>query len=203
MQALEWAFAREHAAIDFDDNGSGAARVGVSPIWVMMQRGQLGCQIDGGGRSRPHSDAEVIAAILEAMPKELGGKAMALQVASYGKSGAAPDWMKGQRPRCVPVDWAYENQHGRFGKTAVVEVVTTVYRGRKTSRPVIATPVTYRPSHSQISAARQRYLDWWGALLWLRQELSGAGLSTLSINRAMPPMTPWLAYAARGDENSC
>lgn len=194
MAALEWAFGRECASIDFDDNGSGASRVGVSPVWVMMQRGQLGCQIDGGGRSAVHHDAEVIAILLEAMPHELGGKAMAVTVAALARAGIAPDWMRGAKPRCLPVAWMH-NRHGTYGKSEVVETITTVHRGKRLERKVLAVPVTFRPTHAQISAARQRYLDWWGALLWLRQEVEGAGLQSVEVTRAMPPMEPWMLGA--------
>jgi hypothetical protein len=199
MQALEWAFAREHASIDFDDNGSGAGRAGVSPIWVMMQRGQLGCQIDGGGRSSCHPDAEVIAIFLEAMPRELGGKAMALMVAELGRAGMTPDWMKEARPRCVPVAWR-STKHGSFAKTAVVGVETYIYRGQQLRADRVACPVRYVETVEQIGFARRRYLEWWSALLWLRQELLGAGLTSLRITRDMPLLSPWDAVPARQSE---
>lgn len=190
LQALHWAFGREHAALDFEDNGSGAARLGVSTVWVMMQRGQLGCQIDGGGRSHSHDDADVIAAILEAMPHELGGRAMAVQIAGLARAGLAPDWMKGARPRCVPVAWR-NTKHGPFAKTAVVGIEVYQHRGREIRIRREACPVRYIETHEQISAARGHYLDWWGALLWLRQELSGAGLRSIVITREMPVISPW------------
>jgi hypothetical protein len=189
-QALEWAFAREHARIDFEDDGSGSARAGVSSIWVMMQRGQLGCQIDGGGRSRSHHDADVIAAILEAMPIELGGKSMVLQIATLARAGLQPDWMKDAKPRCVPVGWR-QCKHGRFAKTKIVGVDKRVFRGRTILTDILVCPVMYETPYQQIEAVRQRYLDWWGALLWLRQELSWAGMTSVKITGRMPPMTPW------------
>jgi hypothetical protein len=201
MQALEWAFAREHAQVDFDDNGSGAGRVGVSPIWVMMQRGQLGCQIDGGGRSACHPDAEIIAIFLEAMPRELGGKAMAVMVAELGRAGLTPDWMKEARPRCVPVAWR-STKHGPFAKTAVVGVETYFYRGQQVRADRVACPVRYVETVEQIGFARQRYLEWWSALLWLRQELMGAGLSSLRITREMPLVAPWENVPGRESEKA-
>jgi hypothetical protein len=199
LQAIQWALGVEHASIDFDDDGSGAGRVGVSPIWVMMQRGQLGCQIDGGGRSRSHHDADIIAAILEALPRELGGRGMAVQVAGLARAGLSPDWMKAARPRCVPVAWR-NTKHGAFAKTTVVGVEVFTYRGREMRVSRDACPVRYVETVEQISAARARYLDWWGALLWLRHELAGAGLMSLEVTSAMPPMTPWRVGENRLDE---
>lgn len=61
-QALEWAFGAERASVDFDELNDGPPAT--DTIWRLMQRGLLGCRIDGGGRSLPHDDAEVIASIL-------------------------------------------------------------------------------------------------------------------------------------------
>ena len=58
--ALEWAFGLEHAQLDFDDLRPDGHRPGRDTIATLMDRGVLGCQIDGGGRSRSSDDAEII-----------------------------------------------------------------------------------------------------------------------------------------------
>lgn len=198
--ALEWAFGTEHAQIDFDDLAPEGARPGTSTIWVMMQRGQLGCQIDGGGRSRSADDAETIAIALAALPVALGGKAMAVEIAALARAGAAPDWMPDARPRCVPREWCRENQHGASARTVVVETIVTQNRGRKTQYHVLACPVTFVPTAQQISMARRRYLDWYGALLHLRADLVAAGLTRIRLTHAMPPLAPWHKAIAKGSE---
>lgn len=195
--ALEWAFGVEHARLDFDDLAPQGARPGVSTIWVMMQRGQLGCQIDGGGSSRAADDAETIAIALANLPVALGGKPMAAEIATLARAGLAPDWMPDASPRCVPREWTKENQYGAFAKTVVIETITTQHRGRKAQFQVLACPVTFVPSAQQIGMARRRYLDWYGALLHLRADLARA-LTQIRLTDAMPPLTPWRV----GDDES-
>ena len=40
--ALEWAFGTECASLDFAESQGDNARPGVSPLWTVIQRGQLG-----------------------------------------------------------------------------------------------------------------------------------------------------------------
>jgi hypothetical protein len=195
--ALEWAFAVEHAQLDFDDLAPEGARPGVSTIWVMMQRGQLGCQIDGGGRSRAADDAETIAIAMANLPAALGGKPMAAEMAALARAGAAPDWMPDASPRCVPCEWR-NTKHGLFARTEVVRVETVLYRGRKTDHDVLACPVTFVPTGQQIAMARRRYLDWYGALLHLRADL-GHALTRIRLTDTMPPLTPWRGSADRDE----
>lgn len=196
--ALEWAFGVEHARLDFDDLAPQGARPGVSTIWVMMQRGQLGCQIDGGGSSRAADDAETIAIALANLPVALGGKPRAAEIATLARAGLAPDWMPDASPRCVPREWR-NTKHGIFAKTEVVRVETVLYRGRKTDHDVLACPVTFVPTGQQIAMARRRYLDWYGALLHLRADL-GRALTRIRLTDAMPPLTPWRVGADRGEQ---
>ena len=195
--ALEWAFGVEHAGLDFDDLRPDGARPGVSTIWVMIHRGQLGCQIDGGGRSRAADDAETIAIAVANLPVALGGRAMAAEIAALARAGLAPDWMPDARPRCVPCEWR-NTKHGLFARAEVVRVETTLYRGRKVEHDVLACPVTFVPTSQQIAAARRRYLDWYGALLHLRADL-GHALARIRLTDAMPPLTPWRADAGRDE----
>lgn len=197
--ALEWAFGVEHAQLTFDDLAEVAGeRPGVSTIWVMIQRGQLGCKIDGGGASRPHEDAEAIAEALSRLPVALGGHGMAVIMAGLARAGVAPDWMRDARPRCVPVAWGAENQNGRFARTEVARVDEILFRGRKQTYEARCCPVTYAPSAAQIGAARRHYLNWYGALLHLRAELVQPGrLRHLRLTHAMPPLSPWRIEALR------
>jgi hypothetical protein len=196
-RALRWAFAEEFAQVEFDELGETAHgnRRGVDGIAVMIERGAIGCQIDGGGRSEPAWDAQVIASAVTSMPLEWGGKAMAVQLAALARAGTRPDWMPDAVTRCVPVEWRF-NQHGAAAKTEVVGEVVSSHRGRKTRREILACPVRFVPTAQQIASARRNYLDWWGALLWVGQELRGLGiLDRILITQDMPPMTPWRTRA--------
>ena len=190
LQALEWAFAAEHAYLDFDGDmmadGYGGA---VSTVWVIMQRGNLGCRVDGGGRSRPATDAEIIAAAVAGLPVEHGGRVMAAQIADLARAGLVPDWMPDAAPRVVPEAWR-ETKHGRFAKTEVVGTIRYRHRGRLTTRDVICCPVRISPSFDQIAAARQNYLDWYGALLHLQCALRPS-LDRIQITDDLPALAPW------------
>lgn len=202
QRALEWAFGTEHARLEFDEMGetSGNLRGGVDGIWIMMQRGQLGCQIDGGGFSYPADDAEIIASAVAGLPEGWGGRRMAVLIAEHARAGITPDWMRDARPRYLPVE-TRTNRHGTFAATedarhlGVEGWPPQEHRGRKgrvVRRPVLYCPVYVTPTAREIAAARRRYLDWWGALLWIGAELRGLGiLGRIEITDAMPPMTPW------------
>ena len=168
-------------------------RPGISTIWVMMQRGNLGCQIDGGGISHAHEDAEVVAAVLANLPPGLGGFRMALQIAELARVGQVPDALVGAKPRCVPVAWR-NTSHGLRAETEVVEVIRHRHRGRMVERAVTCCPVTYAPAPSQIARARRAWLDWYGALHDVRCSLQSCGmLRRHVVSDAMPPLEPWKA----------
>jgi hypothetical protein len=195
--ALEWAFGIEYAQLDFEDPVPQGARPGMSTIWLMMQRGALGCQIDGGGTSRAAEDAETIAAALATLPLALGGKPMAANIAAWARAGIAPDWQIDLTPRCVPRQWSSENQHGRFAKTTVVETVEIAgKRGRMAKFDVLACPITFVPTAAQVAMVRRRYLDWCLALTHLRSVLVPQGvLQQISLTQFLPIATPWLEKA--------
>lgn len=179
------------AALEFDEVNPDAYIVGCDPIYRMMRQAEIGCRLDGGGRSPSADDAEVIASLVACLSEAAGGKAMAVTVAAHARAGTAPDWMPGAKPACVPRDGFRLTKHGEFAYTEVVGAVETVHRGRKVQHSVVACPVSYRPSAAQIGAARRAYLDWWGALLQLRHDMATCGLSSIEITNDMPPMTPW------------
>lgn len=215
-QALEWAFGVEHAQLDFDDLRPEGARPGRDTIATMMQRGALGCEIDGGGRSRQADDAETIANTLACLPVALGGRSMASDMAMWARAGMAPDWYIDLTPRCVPVAWAAENQHGRFAATKVIgQAEVPSRRGRKAIVDVRICPVTFEPTASQIGMAQRRYLGWCLALAHLksvlqyvepeqqtakRQTDSVPLLSSIIITDAMPLQRPWAVSVRQSDK---
>lgn len=199
--ALEWAFAVERVSLDFDEF---AEPRGSDTIWRLMQQGLTGCKVDGGGRSSGHDDAEIIAGIVSQLAIGCGGRGMAVQVATLARACMAPDWMQGQTPRMVPADTRM-TKHGLFARSqptigvarsaselwGAMGVVAKTTRGRKSVQTSLCCPVVLRPSPAQIGAARRNYLAWYGALLELQCQISTAGLRTIRLTNAMPPLTPW------------
>lgn len=202
QRALEWAFRDECANLEFDDlaDSAGSIRQGVDTIWILMQRGALGCSIDGGGTSYPAHDAEIIASAVANLPSDRGGRRMAVRVAELARAGRVPDYMADERPRFLPVETT-ENQYGWQAKTEDSRhlggqgwqpQIVKGRKGRTKRQPVLYCPVYVRPTAAEISRARRAYLNWWETLLWLREELRGLNiLSTIRLNNQMPPVEPW------------
>lgn len=197
QRALEWAFRDECARLEFDEMGdtSGSLRQGLDTVWLLMQRGRLGCKIDGGGASEPASDAQIIASIVARLPIEHGGRPMAVTIAELARGGMVPDWMRDAVPRYHPDD-VTQNQYGwmakvedsdRLGLRGWRPVERRGRKGRIRKEPVLYCPVHVSPTVAQIARARRHYLQWWGALLWLRSELT----QYFDLTDAMPPLTPW------------
>jgi hypothetical protein len=189
LELLEWAFGVEHAELSDPDELMPAA-IGAGMEWRLMQQAQLGCRVDGGGRSHAHEDAETVANIVATVAKWSGGWGMALRIAELARSGQVPDWCKDEAPRCIPRGWT-QNRYGNHAATEIAETITYVSRGREVSFDVKYCPVTYSPSAAHISAKRRDYLAWYGALLEIGALLRGAGLTAHVLNDKMPPMTPW------------
>lgn len=189
---LEWAFRVERAQLDPPGQIEAEGfRPGISTIWLMIQRGNLGCQIDGGGSSDPHEDAEVVAAIVASLPSNRGGFRMAARVAELARAGLTPDWIVDEVQRVEPVEW-HKNPHGRFGKTKVVPPGALHGWGRAITAPVLCCPVNCLPAPQQIAAARRGYLEWWVALQEIQVNLTACrALRRHSVTRAMPPVAPW------------
>ena len=193
--ALEWAFRVEKAQLELpppkDVTEEG---FGFGLEYVLMQRGALGCKIDGGQHkmgSYTHADAEVIAATVAGMPDSLGGIRMAIRVAELARAGLTPDWMPGDEPRCVP-DETRQNQHGVRSTTVVVGTERVLTRRKWRTVEVLACPVTWRPHPEQIASARRGYEDWWQALDWVRDGLvAGRMLRDVEVTAAMPKVRPW------------
>jgi hypothetical protein len=196
--ALEWAFGVEHASLDFAEAWGDNARPGVSPLWTVMQRGALGCKVDGGGWSAPARDADIIASAVAHLPADVGGRAIAIRVAELARAGSVPDWGRDLRPRCIPVAWRCENQFGPSAATEIVGVERIRNRGRVRDFPVLACPVTFTTTAARIGAARKQYHDWVEALARLAMDLRARGiLDRVTITAALPDPEPWATVEAR------
>jgi hypothetical protein len=193
--ALEWAFRVEQAQLelpppkDVVDEG-----FGFGLEYVLMQRGALGCKVDGGQHkmgSYTHADAEVIAATVAGMPHALGGIRMAISLAEMARAGITPNWMPDAAPRCVPVEMK-RNQHGARATTIVVGTERILYRGKWRTVEILVCPVTWQPHPEQIASARRGYEDWWRALDWVRDGLIAGGmLREIDVTSSMPKIKPW------------
>lgn len=192
-RALRWAFSDECATIDFDELGATAHgnRRGMDGIAVMIERGALGCQVDGGGRSEPAWDAQVIASAVANLPHALGGRGMAVKVAEFARAASRPDWIEDDRMRCVPRDWRM-TKNGPFARRELVGAEQIIVRGRKVMHDVYACPVRYTPTPQQVASARKAYSDWYRALLFLAVDLRRLNiLSSVTVTQALPPRRPW------------
>lgn len=186
-----WAFQRELASLDFDEVGSelGARAYGME--YVMMRQAALGCRVDGGGWSDPHSDADVIASALGVLPEGAGGRGAALLVAETARVGVVPDWVPHPVPRCEPVEWK-NSKHGRFAGRVYWTGPgrwPATWLGRDHG---YACPVVFADTPVQVAGRRRAYLRWWGALRELRDHLRiGVPLTCFDVTLDMPPMEPW------------
>lgn len=195
QRALEWAFGAEHARMDFDLTGAREFdRIGISPEWRIAQAHAIGCRIDGGGQTRAHPDAELIAAAVEALAlNPVYGKDMAVLVATCARAGTVPDWRGQPDRRIVPQGWDI----GEDGQPMAFEVVVGEwsYVGRQRQRrtgKMWACPISYSGGAQSVGRARRQYLSWYGALLDLAMLLGRPGyLSDVMIVSGMPPLSPW------------
>jgi len=186
-----WAFQRELASLDFDELASEVGARSFGMEYVMMRQAALGCRVDGGGRSDPHSDADVIASALGVLSEGVGGRGAALLIAETARVGTPPDFVPDPRPRCEPVEWK-ASKHGRF---AAREFWTgpgrwpATWLGRDHG---YACAVFFADVPAQVAARRRAYLGWWGALSELRDRLRiGQPLSCFEVTLDMPPLQPW------------
>jgi hypothetical protein len=191
---LEWAFAREKAALEYDEVGGGVS-VGCDSTRRIMEAMALSTGEPGsclrvdqsGGRSLPHHDAEVVVSVLRrSVPWSV-----AVQVAELARTCACPRWDIGPQ-RMVPRAWGNRNRHGVQGKKEKIgEVLTLKPRRGLVREPVLWTPVTVEPTASQIAAARRRYLDWRGALMDVQAGLRGVTFDLFELTEALPAVAPW------------
>ncbi|WP_052714742.1 hypothetical protein [Paracoccus sp. S4493] len=195
--ALAWAFFTEKAVLDFDQY---CAREfdgpGVDTLWIMAERHKVGVTVDGGGTSDPHRDAQVIAAVVEALPDHVGGRRMAMQIAELARARSAPDWGQRDRISITPCGWDWSDEDGCFVAGVSRNGSTWVWRDRHRNRherkgDVCA--ISYTGTASMVAAKRRNYLAWCGALLDLWAVLSRPGmLDTIEITGPLPALAPWL-----------
>lgn len=199
---IEWAFQRELASLDFNEvqSTSGWVPSSVSMEYRMIEQARLGCRVDGGGRSDPHPDADIVASALAALPDAHGGRRTALWMAELARAGRVPDWMPDAVPRLLP-DNTHTNRHG--SRAAIVDARELGHDGwapqprRNRKGIVVHDSVSYCPCHwyptgSQIAGARRSYFHWWSALLELRSTFQlCCNLTSFRVSDVMPDMKPW------------
>lgn len=116
---------------------------------------------------------------------------MAIRLAELARAGLTPDWMPGAVPRCVPVE-VKRNQHGERAATIVVGTERVLSRGKWRTVEVLACPVMFRPDARQIEGARQAYMEWWEAIVWLKDVLRESTLTKrLCVTQVVPQKQPW------------
>lgn len=194
-----WAFQREFASVDFDEVERDIALMqAVDPIYTMMRQG---CMVDGGGRSAPHHDADIVAATLAVLPEALGGRRTAVWIAELARVGRCPDWFEDVTPRIYPAD-THTNRHGTHAKTADSAGLGSQgwpkqpRRNRKQAIVYDAVrycPCVVRPTAVEVDRARKSYINWWLALLDIRVALQSRAthLTSFVVTDTMPPRTPW------------
>jgi hypothetical protein len=193
--ALEWTFRTEQAQLELPPTRDVIEEgYGFGLEYVLMQRGALGCKVDGGKHkmgSYTHADAEVIAATVAGMPDSLGGIRMSISIAEMARAGITPNWMPGAVPRCVPVE-IKRNRHGDRSVSVVVGTERVMVCNKWRTIEVRACPVTWRPHPEQIASARRGYENWWQALDWVREGLRAGGmLREVEVTGVMPKVQPW------------
>ncbi len=199
---LEWAFQAEHASLDFDELESVAGRAlpSFGLEYIMIEQQRLGCRVDGGGRSDPHPDADLVAGSLAVLPEGCGGRRTAIWVAELARAGRAPDWMEDETPRLVAAEFG-RNRYGDFAKTensAELGELGWPAQPRRNRKgvvvydPVMFTPCRWTVTAQQIAQARRAYLEWWGVLLELKAMFQNCkGLSGFTVTDEMPEKAPW------------
>lgn len=201
QELLVWAFRRECAQLDFPGEEFRASGYGYASSTVrIIQHEQLGCSVDGGGRSEPHPDADLVASAVAVLPETVGGRRMAISIVEWARSDSAPDWMPGATPRIYPAD-THTNRHGLRAKTedaAGLGASGWPAQPRRNRKGVIVhdkvlySPVIIRPGAADIARARRVYLDWYRALSELRCTFQIAGdLTAFEVTDQMPVRAPW------------
>ena len=197
---LVWAFQAECAQLDMGDArtviGGGFGYASMTSI--IAQHEQLGCRVDGGGRSDPHPDADLIASAVAVLPEGCGGWRMAVTIAEHARAGTIPDW----RVRtAIEPSGTIRNQHARQAETEDAKYLgingwqpweRKNRRGGIVLETVRYCPVTIRGGAAEIAAKRRAYLLWWSALFNLRTSFQlGRDLSAWNVTGTMPPREPW------------
>ncbi len=189
---IQWAFQCEMAGLNFDELEGVLFGAGyVSSTFRIMQHEQLGCSIDGGGRSACHPDADTVVQFLAVLPGVYGGRRMALRIAELARAGQVPDPMAGAKPKIEPKEWA-RNPHGQYAKTEFAAHYYVTGRGGRRLKEFRLCPIRWINSQKEIDQARNAYNMWWMALLEMQLNFRGSDdLTAFKVTPAMPPATPW------------
>lgn len=208
LDLLHWAFARECASIELPSAEIyNMHRRSVGIEYVLMERAKLGAKIDESrGTSDPHDDAEAVAACVQNIPAQLGGFKAAVTLAELARINSTPDYMPGAVPKWEPLRWAKNVPKGRTGKAEVFE---RVYLERKIPHPknpaktvtrrkmfdVMWVPCRQSPTRGEIACAREKYLQWWETVDYVRFALTNSGtLREAKLTHHMPPKRPWATH---------
>lgn len=203
--ALEWAFMTEYVGLDLGDHLV-KDQVGIDTLYRLIERNRLGfVKIDGGGKSLPHDDAEIISASITKLSIISRNRGLALTVADCARFGKSVDWMEGAKPKIEPAEWKPMRgfSKGHMAKEEVLRRYTIA-----TDRPHPRNPkkmVTYRSTREdswcpciwttslqEIETARDDYRKWVSALRWLRDDLKSHGnLETIELTQRLPATDPW------------
>lgn len=197
---LVWAFRDECAQLEFDEiAGTSGERPGVDTIYRLMESARLGCRVDGGGRSEPHPDADVVASAVAALPAAFGGRSMAVMIAEHARAARLPDCLIGVKPVYYPAA-VVMNRHGERAKMADASDLANgwkPYQRRNKKGALVAERSSYcpcyvSPSIQEVQARRRDYLRWWSALLEIKTTFQGFNnLSCWIVSSKMPPRAPW------------
>jgi hypothetical protein len=208
-RALEWAFVNECARLEFDEDEFDIAGPGFGVEYRLLQQGALNAQIDTSpGRSLPHHDAEMIAALVSTIPQEIGGRGLAIFIAQSARTGLVPDWMPEAVAKCQPREWRRRTSAGvLLGRTEILRdyKVRKKYPHPRDKRKRITkevrvleewTPVTFDPHPQEIETARMEYNRWWSGIAYLWLELTRNPPETITILDTLPPRCPWASSSA-------
>ncbi|WP_306133344.1 hypothetical protein [Roseivivax marinus] len=189
-ELLVWAFHWERVSLDFDEiSSTSGTRPGVGMEYILMQRHNLGCQVDGGGRSEAHPDADLVASAVAALPEGCGGRRMALWIAECARAGVLPTVPEHTAAKCEPVAWR-RCKHGRFAERSFWNGDGRVARwpanhlGKEDGYVCL---VTYSGTAREVAAQRRRWIEFRLALLELRETFRVcANLSAFEVSEKVP-----------------
>jgi hypothetical protein len=199
---IVWAFQREAAQLDLQRDGvvgdwlQGFGYTSMTAI--IAEHEKLGCRVDGGGRSDPHPDADLVASALSVLSEGCGGHRMALTIAEHARANTLPDWRV--ETSIVPREW-FTNRHGRTAKTADTvglgsagwpAQVRINRKGVRVTDPVLCCPVIVCGGPAEFASRRRHWLLFRSALLELRASFQFASdLTSWSVTDQLPPLRPW------------
>jgi hypothetical protein len=199
---IVWAFQREAAQLDlgrdgFTDNcsdGFGYA----SMTAIIAEHEQLGCRVDGGGRSDPHPDADLVASALSVLSEGCGGQRMALTIAEHARANTLPEW---RLETSIEPREMVSNQHGHMAKAADASELFRAgwpaqervnRKGVRVTDSVMYCPIVVRGGAAQMAARRRHWLLFRSALLELRTSFQFRNdLTSWVVVDWLPPLRPW------------